>query len=118
VVKQVKVNIDEESVAAAAEAMAITSLPGSNKLRERDIRKSLLFLVTGDRMRVTSELYDLLRFPSFSQDHTLLTRSDCPMSNASWTSTTKRSLAAKPLDSLETNSLGKTRISQEYVTQT
>ncbi|CAO3571344.1 unnamed protein product [Mortierella alpina] len=45
VVKQVKVNIDEESVAAAAEAMAITSLPGSNKLRERDIRKSLLFLI-------------------------------------------------------------------------
>ena len=57
VVKQAKVNIDEESVAAAAaEAVAITSLPGSNKLRERDIRKSLLFLVTGDQMRVTSEL--------------------------------------------------------------
>lgn len=48
VVKHAKVNIDDESVAssaAAAAAASISALPGSNKLRERDIRKSLLFLV-------------------------------------------------------------------------
>ncbi|KAF9905388.1 ubiquitin-protein ligase peroxin 12 [Linnemannia zychae] len=48
VVKQSKVNIDDESVAssaAAAAAASMSALPGSNKLRERDIRKSLLFLI-------------------------------------------------------------------------
>jgi hypothetical protein len=47
-VKHAKVNIDDESVAssaAAAAAASMSALPGSNKLRERDIRKSLLFLV-------------------------------------------------------------------------
>ncbi|KAF9994946.1 ubiquitin-protein ligase peroxin 12 [Entomortierella chlamydospora] len=43
VVKQHKVNIDEDSVAAAA--AAVKTAPGSNKLRETDIRKSLLFLI-------------------------------------------------------------------------
>lgn len=43
VVKQSKANIDDDSVSAAA--ATVTSLPGSNRLRERDIRKSLLFLV-------------------------------------------------------------------------
>ena len=48
VVKHAKVNIDDESVAssaAAAAAASMSALPGSNKLRKRDIRKSLLFLV-------------------------------------------------------------------------
>ncbi|KAK3834060.1 MAG: Pex12 amino terminal region-domain-containing protein [Linnemannia gamsii] len=48
VVKHAKVNIDDESVAssaAAAAAASMSALPGSNKLRERDIRKSLLFLI-------------------------------------------------------------------------
>lgn len=44
-VKQTKVNIDEESVATAAAAAAVSSMPGSNKLRGRDIRRSLVFLV-------------------------------------------------------------------------
>ncbi|KAG0291377.1 ubiquitin-protein ligase peroxin 12 [Linnemannia gamsii] len=48
VVKHAKVNIDDESVAssaAAAAAASMSALPGSNKLRKRDIRKSLLFLI-------------------------------------------------------------------------
>ncbi|KAF9184352.1 ubiquitin-protein ligase peroxin 12 [Haplosporangium sp. Z 767] len=45
VVKQVKVNIDDESVASEAAAAAVSPMPGLNKLRKRDIRRSLLFLI-------------------------------------------------------------------------
>jgi hypothetical protein len=48
VVKQSKVNIDDDSVTATAAAATINAVPGSNQLRERDIRKSLLFLVRKD----------------------------------------------------------------------
>ncbi|KAI1319541.1 ubiquitin-protein ligase peroxin 12 [Mortierella claussenii] len=49
-IKQPKVNIDDESVTAGSTATtattaAVSAMPGSNKLRERDIRKSLLFLI-------------------------------------------------------------------------
>ncbi|KAG0311856.1 ubiquitin-protein ligase peroxin 12 [Dissophora globulifera] len=45
IVKQPKVTIDDESVATQAAAAAGPSIPGSNKLRERDIKKSLFFLI-------------------------------------------------------------------------
>ncbi|KAF9353278.1 ubiquitin-protein ligase peroxin 12 [Mortierella sp. NVP85] len=45
VVKQSKVNIDDDSVTATAAAATVNAVPGSNQLRERDIRKSLLFLI-------------------------------------------------------------------------
>ncbi|KAF9924854.1 ubiquitin-protein ligase peroxin 12 [Linnemannia zychae] len=48
VVKPVKTNIDDESVASSAAAAAAASMSapsGSNKLCERDIRRSLLFLI-------------------------------------------------------------------------
>ncbi|KAG0051730.1 ubiquitin-protein ligase peroxin 12 [Gryganskiella cystojenkinii] len=45
IVKQPKVNIDDESVATAAASAAISSMPGSNKLRGRDFRRSLVFLI-------------------------------------------------------------------------
>ncbi|KAF9583185.1 ubiquitin-protein ligase peroxin 12 [Lunasporangiospora selenospora] len=46
-VKVAKVNIDDESVAASVNTAAAlnASVPGSNKLRNRDIYKSLLFLI-------------------------------------------------------------------------
>ncbi|KAF9200887.1 ubiquitin-protein ligase peroxin 12 [Haplosporangium sp. Z 27] len=43
VVKHHKVNIDDDSVATAA--TAVKAAPGSNKMRETDIRRSLLFLI-------------------------------------------------------------------------
>ncbi|KAF9438981.1 ubiquitin-protein ligase peroxin 12 [Entomortierella beljakovae] len=45
VVKQHKANIDDESLAEAAAAAAVKAAPGSNKMRESDIRRSLFFLI-------------------------------------------------------------------------
>lgn len=57
-------SIDDESIAAAAASAAIPSSIGSKKLDNRDIRKSLLFLVKCIDFQLSRSLFFLDRFCS------------------------------------------------------